>query len=66
MTTDNDVDLANEIGGLIGQLKAENPTTPNDMISDILIGAYCPVVAQMANTSPAEKWPLMRQFEAAH
>lgn len=63
MTTGNDVDLANEIGGLIRQLKAETPAISNDEIANILIAAYCPVVAQTANASPAAKWHLMRQFD---
>jgi hypothetical protein len=63
MTSGNDVDLANEISGLIGRLKAENPAVSNEAITDILIAAYCPVVAQMANTSPVDKWHLLRKFD---
>jgi len=63
MTTMNDADLGNEIGGLIDRLKAENPTVSKDAITDILIAAYCPVVAHMPNVSPAQKWQLMRRFD---
>ena len=63
MTTGNNADLAAEIGGLIGRLRAENPTASEGEIANTLIAAYCPVVAQKADASPAEKWPLMRQFD---
>jgi hypothetical protein len=54
MTTGNNVDLANEISGLIKQLKAENPAISYDEITDTLIAAYCSVVAQMTNA--AVRW----------
>src|SRR3954463_13908347 len=63
MTTGNNADLAAEIGGLIGQLRAENPTASEGEIANTLIAAYCPVVAQKADASPTEKWQLMRQFD---
>ena len=63
MTTGNTTDLATEIGGLIGRLRAQNPTVSDTEITNILIAAYCPVVAQKADASPAEKWELMRQFD---
>ena len=50
--------------GLIGRLRAQNPTVSDTEITNILIAAaYCPVVAQKADASPAEKWELMRQFD---
>src|SRR3954468_505059 len=63
MTTGNDADLAAEISGLIGRLRAENPTASEGEIANTLIAAYCPVVARKADASPAEKWQLMRQFD---
>jgi hypothetical protein len=62
MTTGNNADLSAEIGGLIGRLRAENPRVSETDIANILIAAYCPVVAQKV-ASPAEKWQLMRQFD---
>jgi len=59
----NNVDLANEISGLIKRLKAENAAISYDEITDTLIAAYCSVVAQMTNASPLDKWRLMRQFD---
>src|SRR3954447_20331820 len=63
MTSGNTTDLATEIGGLIGRLRAQNPTVSDTETTNILIAAYCPVVAQKADASLAEKWELMRQFD---
>src|SRR3954447_13078575 len=51
MTTGNDADLAAEIDGLIGQLRAQNSRASDSEIANILIAAYCPVVAQKADAS---------------
>jgi hypothetical protein len=63
MTTGNDADLANEIDGLIGRARAEAPTASIAETANLLIAAYCPVVAQMTTRSTQEKWQLMRQFD---
>jgi hypothetical protein len=63
MTTGNDADLANEIGGLIGRMKGQYPAASYDAITNALITAYCPVVAQKADASPVQKWQLVRQFD---
>jgi len=63
MTTGNDADLAAEIGGLIGRLRAEKPQATDTEIANSLIAAYCPVVAQKVGASQAEKWQLLRQFD---
>ena len=64
MTTGNEVDLANEIKGLINRVQTETPGISSDEIVNVLIAAYCPVVARM-QASPADKWRLMRRFDAA-
>lgn len=64
MTTGNEVDLANEIKGLINRVQTEKPGISSDEIVNVLIAAYCPVVARM-QASPADKWRLMRRFDAA-
>ncbi|MGZ8388676.1 MAG: hypothetical protein ACXW3R_11165, partial [Rhodoplanes sp.] len=64
MTTGNDVDLANEIKGLINRVQTEKPGISSDETINVLIAAYCPVVARM-QASPADKWRLMRRFDAA-
>src|SRR5215203_3954645 len=63
VTTGNDADLANEIDGLIGRARAEAPRASIAEIVNLLIAAYCPVVAQMTTRSAQEKWQLMRQFD---
>ncbi|RAI43132.1 hypothetical protein CH341_15835 [Rhodoplanes roseus] len=65
MTSGNAVDLGDEIGGLVAKLKDQVPPPSDDMIGDMLIAAYCPVVAGKTGVAPAEKWRLMRQFERA-
>lgn len=64
MTTGNEVDLANEIKGLINRVQTEKPGISSDEIVNVLIAAYCPVVARM-QASPADKWRLMRRFDAS-
>jgi hypothetical protein len=63
MTSGNDADLAKEIDGLIERIMAEAPRAGIAEIGNSLIGAYCPVVAQMTTISAQEKWQLMRQFD---
>jgi hypothetical protein len=65
MTIGNEVDLANEIKGLVNRVQTEKPGISSDEIVNVLIAAYCPVVAGMAQASPADKWRLMRRFDAA-
>jgi hypothetical protein len=64
MTSGNEVDLGNEIRGLIARVRAEKPKISNDEIIDVLIAAYCPVVSHLSQASPVQKWRLMRQFDA--
>ncbi len=64
MTTTNTVDLANEINGLIQRLKDEKKDISNDEITNVLIAAYCPVVAREKNLSATEKWKLMHRFSS--
>jgi hypothetical protein len=64
MTSGNEVDLGNEIRGLIARVQAEKPKISNDEIIDVLIAAYCPVVARLPQASEVQKWRLMHQFDA--
>lgn len=63
MTTGNDVDLANEVQGLINRMQTEKPGISNDDIINGLISAYCPVVSGMTQLSSAEKFRLIRRFD---
>jgi hypothetical protein len=60
----NTVDLANEIDDLINKLQIENPNISYTDLTDILIAAYCPVLANLSNLTASEKWRRMRQFDA--
>jgi hypothetical protein len=63
VATGNSVDLANEIYDLINKLQIEKPNISNADLTDILIAAYCPVIANLANLTGSEKWRRMRQFD---
>ena len=63
VATGNSVDLANEIYDLINKLQIEKPNISNADLTDILIAAYCPVIANSANLTASEKWRRMRQFD---
>jgi hypothetical protein len=60
----NSVDIANEIYDLINKLQIEKPNISYAELTDNLIAAYCPVVANLANLTIAEKWRRMWQFDA--
>jgi hypothetical protein len=63
MASGSGVDVANEIDDLINKLQLEKPNISYTDLTDILIAAYCPVVANQANITASEKWRRMRQFE---
>jgi hypothetical protein len=60
----NGIDLANEIYDLINKLQIEKPNISYADLTDILIAAYCPVVANLGNLTASEKLSRMRQFDA--
>ncbi len=64
LVTGNSVDLANEIGDLINRLQIQNPNISYAELTNVLIAAYCPVVANAPGLAAAEKWRRMRQFDA--
>ena len=57
------VDLANEINDLINKLQIEKPNISYAELTNVIIAAYCPVVANMASLTASEKWRRMRQFD---
>jgi hypothetical protein len=61
----NSVDLANEINYVINKLQIEKPNISYAELTNVMIAAYCPVIAGMANLSASEKWRLIRQFDTA-
>jgi hypothetical protein len=64
MATGNSVDLGNEIYDLINRLQIQNPNISPSELTNILIAAYCPVVASSPDLTASEKWRRMRQFDA--
>jgi hypothetical protein len=62
-TTDNSVDLANEINETINRLQIANPNISWSDTQNVLIAAYCRVVARKPALTAAERWSRMRQFD---
>ena len=63
VTSSDSVDVANEINDLINKLQIEKPNISYAELTDVLVAAYCPAVANMANLTTSEKWHRMRQFD---
>ena len=61
-TTENRAELANEINGTIARLQADNPNVPWSEVQNVLIAAYCRVVARKDGLTGTERWNRMRQF----
>jgi hypothetical protein len=61
----NNVELANEISYAINKLQIERPNLSYAQLTNVLIAAYCPVVANLKDLTPSEKWDRMRQFDRA-
>jgi hypothetical protein len=61
-TTENRIDLANEINESINNLQTASPDISWANVQNVLIAAYCRVVARKAGLTAAEKWDRMRQF----
>jgi len=64
VTSANSIDVANEVTDLISRLQIERPDISYTDLTNVLIAAYCPAVANARGLSPAEKWQRMRQFDA--
>jgi hypothetical protein len=60
--TENFIDLANEVNDAISRLVISSPDISRDNVQDVLIAAYCRVVAHEPALSASEKWSRMRQF----
>ena len=63
VTSGNSVDLANEINDLINKLQIEKPNISYAELTNVIIAAYCPVVASTTNLTTSEKWRRVRQFD---
>lgn len=59
----NSVDLANEINDLVNKLQIEKPNISYAELTNVMIAAYCPVIANAASLTASEKWRRMHQFD---
>ncbi|MCP3465382.1 hypothetical protein [Bradyrhizobium sp. CCGUVB23] len=62
--SENRVDLANEINEAINRLQLANPNVSWSEVQNVLIAAYCRVVARKAGFTAAERWSRMRRFSS--
>src|SRR5262249_36106153 len=63
MTSASGADLANEIYDAINRVQIERPNISYTDLTNVLIAAYCPLVAK-AQLTATERWQRMRQFDA--
>ncbi len=64
VTSGNSADLANEINDLINKLQIEKPNISYADLTNVIIAAYCPVVASTTSLTASEKWRRMNQFDS--
>ena len=64
VTSGNSTDLANEINDVINKLQIEKPNISYAELTNVIIAAYCPVVANTTSLSASEKWQRIRQFDS--
>ena len=62
VTTENRVELANEINYSINRLQTSHPNISSADMQNVLIAAYCRVVAHAPGLNASERWSRMRQF----
>jgi hypothetical protein len=58
-------DLGNEISELIAQLQLKEPDISKADLTNGLIAAYCPLVAQAPGLTDAQRWRRMHRFVLA-
>jgi len=61
--TENRVDLVNEINEAINRLQTASPNISWTDVQNVLVAAYCRVVARKGGLTAAEKWSRMHQFD---
>jgi hypothetical protein len=64
VTSANSVDIANEINDLINKLRIEKPNISYGELTNAVIAAYCPLIANMKTLTSSEKWRRMLKFDA--
>ena len=55
-------DLANEVSELINEVQLKEPGISNADLTNGLIAAYCPLVAQAPGLTSAQRWNQMHRF----
>ena len=63
VSSSNTHELTNEIKYVVYRMQIEHPNISYADLTDTLIAAYCPVVANLQNLTPSEKWQRMKQFD---
>ena len=63
VTPGNGVDLANEINNAINWLQTERPGISSAELTNVIIAAYCPAIANTTGLSASEKWQRIRQLD---
>jgi hypothetical protein len=58
-------DLANEVSELINEVQLKEPGVSNADLTNGLIAAYCPLVAQAPGLTSVERWNQMHRFDHA-
>jgi hypothetical protein len=61
--TESRVDLANQINEAINRLQIANPNISWSDAQNVLVAAYCRVVARQGGLTAAQKWGRMRLFD---
>jgi hypothetical protein len=61
--SENRIDLANEINEAINRLQIANSNISWSDVQNVLVAAYCRVVARKGGLTAAEKWGRIRQFD---
>jgi hypothetical protein len=62
-TTTSRAELTNQINEAINRLQISDPNVSWTDVQNVLVAAYCRVVADAAGLTVAEKWRRMRQFD---
>jgi hypothetical protein len=57
------VDLVNEVNGAINRLQIADPGISLTEVQNVLIAAYCRVVADASGLTVSDKWRRIRQFD---
>lgn len=63
VSSGSSVDLANEINDVINKRQIEKPNISYAELTNVIMAAYCPVVANTASLTTSEKWRRIRQFD---